>query len=431
MASFNNLPDEIILRIFNYFSQKELQSTLKYVDYRWNRLAEDSSLYREIIADEKLHAKEVAFLLQKHAEEIKCVQFIERDDLNELAEYLSHCCNLQSLMIKLSFGAGDKIVDAIKNCPKLNSIVIQHSSCVRNLPGLFQVIGDLPMKKINIRNTVDDITTENLCHLKNVQDLRLKSIKVDTMGIYKFCQNNCANLTTLKLITYHENIENFTLDVNETIFAAIGSCRNLNTLCLGHQVMIKMNDEGLQKLHNLNNLSTLVIHYAERVSADGFVNFFRQPLAKNLKKIGLYKCACVNSAVIRSIANMCFKLEKFTYEQSKETRERKSNIDPFDIITLSRNCNKLRWFHLFGMDIKIAEVLHLVPTYLPNLESLKYCNDDDPMRIPSFMHGLERKMPDFNVSGLQWKFSLYVHCRKKDKLEQNTLPDPHVRFQLK
>lgn len=414
MASFDNLPDEILLRIFNFFSQKDLQTTLKYVDSRWNRLAEDNSLYREIIADEKLHVKEVIYLLRRHADDIRCLQFIERDDLNELAEYVSRCSNLQSLMIKLSFGAGDKIVDAIKHCHQLRTIVIQHSSCVRNLPGLFQAIEKRPMKKINIRNTVDDLTKEDLSHLREVEDLRLKSITVDTLGIYNFCQNNSANLTTLKLITYHENPEKFSLDVNETIFAAVGACKALKTLCLGHQVMIKMNDDGLKKLYQLTNLSTLVLHYAEKVTAEGFANFFKQPLAKNLKKIGLYKCSSVNNAVVRSIAKSCSQLEKFTYEQSKE---KKNNIDSVDIIMLVRNCNKLKWLHLFGMDIGVAEVLHLVPTYLNELESLKYCNDDDPMKIPSFMHSLERKMPGFNVSGLQWKFSLYVHCRRKEKNE--------------
>ena len=52
--------------------------------------------------------------------------------------------------------------------------------------------------------------------------------------------------------------------------------------------------------------------------------------------------------------------------------------------------------------------------YLPHLVSLKYSNDSGPMDVPSFLPLLESKMPDFIVSGLQWKFNLSVNCQRKE-----------------
>ncbi|KAJ9586677.1 hypothetical protein L9F63_019715, partial [Diploptera punctata] len=48
IISINDFPDEILLNILSYFTTEELCSTIAEVCERWNALAEDSSLWKNL-----------------------------------------------------------------------------------------------------------------------------------------------------------------------------------------------------------------------------------------------------------------------------------------------------------------------------------------------------------------------------------------------
>lgn len=417
MASAGDLSDEVLLCIFRQLSVKDL-APLQLVNHRWRRVACDRSLYSVITINDDDSTPVIVALLKQQKHSIRHLHIIERGDIYTLAPFISECCNLETLSLKLCNGDGDDIQKMIERSRCLATVIFQHSPCIRRVGMLFEALSTSSVKKIVIRNLIDDIETEHLSELRGIEDLRLKSIVVHLDGIYRFCSNNTHCLTTLKLNPSNPSYLDSASDLNETLFKAIGSCERLKTLCLGAQIASKMNDVGFAYITRLNSLSTFEINNAFGVSASAFEEFFARSSAGRLRKISLFQCPSVNNTVLRRVANRCHNLEKFTLEKSKETRSVK---DSEDLVAFAKCCRKLRRLHLYGAHIAVAEVLHLLPQYLPELRSLSYSNKEEPMKIPSFLSVLEERMPQFEVCGLQWTFNLFVKCTKKTHSELNSL----------
>lgn len=423
--SFDRLPDEVILKIFDLFSIQKLQTQLRLVSHRWRRLAEDDSHYRQLLLRPDVPA---SFLL-KYASCIKHLHLRERNDINILAEAISKCWNLESLVLELCHGGSDYLIDSLKNCHHLNTVIMHHCEGIRDVSEFLDTIASHPMRKIHLRNvqTLSDIEFWSLC---NISDFRLKSVSFNYLSIGCFCHNNRDSLTTLKLIPSNEDffknnpnlkwadeIGSMIHDVGKLphhrvdwIMKFIGACRNLRSLSLGPIIARELNDDILIRLSDLHSLSTLVLFQANYISDVALTSLFTLPMATKLTKIGLHKCLWVTSSVLRTIAKHCQLLEKFTFEKCRHTQ---TSQDYEDILVLAENCTKLKRLRLFGMDIGVAHILHLLPQYLIDLKSLEYSNDSEPMNVPSFLPLLDSKMPDFNVSGMQWKFCLHVKCKRK------------------
>ncbi len=405
----HDLPDEIVLHIFSHFATEDLL-ILGAVCNRWKRLAADDSLYREVTINENFPSYAVSNVLQMHKNSIKCLYIFGRNDLFSWASYIEECTYLESLVIVLCFGSYGDISNSISRCNRLRSININHSSCIINAPNFFHVLSKLSMKRIILRSMEPVINVSEIACLRNIEDLRLRDADVDFSSILAFCKNNATSLTTLKIIT--ANRTECANQYVKTLFETLGECKKFNKLCLGPCLTAQLDDTCIFYLNKLKYLSTLVLHGASRVTSTGFSSLF-QHLAGNLKKIALRRCPSVSDFVLRTISNNCKNLEKFVFEKCKS-----SQCDVEEILLLARNCGKLKTVHLFAMDISAANILHLLPIYLPSLRSLKYSNDSDPFKVPGFLAELEELMPDFDVSGLQWKFNLYVCCTRKAKTKR-------------
>ncbi|KAK7574390.1 hypothetical protein V9T40_011581 [Parthenolecanium corni] len=442
--SFDRLPDEVILKIFSLFSLEQLQTQLGLVNHRWKRLSEDDSHYRNLL----LESDAPSSLLLKYGSCVKHLHLRERRDVNSLAQSIGKCSNLESLKLELCHGSGDNLIYSLKNCHHLNTVIMHHCECVRDVSEFLDMAASHPIRKIHLRNVQTPHNIE-FWSLSNINDFRLKSVSFNYLSIGCFCHNNRDSLTTLKLIPSNEDfsMHNISLrwaevigsmlhDVGDSpeqrvgwMMQFIGACRNLRSLCLGPLIARELGDDVFIPLSGLHSLSTLVLFQANHISDTTFTNLFSLPMARNLTKIGLHKCLWVTSSVLRTIARHCQQLEKFTFEKCRHTQ---TSQDYEDILALAENCKKVKRLRLFNMDIGVAHVLHLLPQYLPDLITLEYSNDSEPMNVPSFLPLLDSKMPNFNVSGLQWKFCLHVKCKRKMECKlPNTEHDYVCAMQIK
>lgn len=396
-----------MLKIFSLFSLEKLQTRLKLVNHKWKRLVDDESLYRTFKVKHNFPTPTLGNLIQKYGNVIKYLHLYQRSDISKLAPFIKQCVILETLKLTLCFGKNIIILDVITECKHLNTVIIENSPPINNISEIFVSLSQSSVKKIHLRSVENRITTSNLSCLKDIDSLTLKFLYVNLSGVLHFCKNNFETLTVLKLITLCDFNPFDDYLVNNTLLKVIGSCKQLRILCLGGELTSKMDDTGLLYLLQLNYLTSLVLRQADRISVRGFINFFEHPLLKNLKKLGLYKCPSVTNDILKIIAIFCPNLEKFSYEQCKGM---KSEDDLDSVFVLIQNCKKLKELSLFCINISVSDILHIIPEYLPSLKYLKYSNDDDPMKFPSFLNHLNNLMPDFNVYGMQWKYNLYIRC---------------------
>lgn len=401
-----NLPDEILLYIFRYLPVKELLP-LRLVNRQWKRVASDSSMYTVINVNEYDSASMIVALLRQQKDSIHHIHITERIDFQIFVPFIIKCSNLRTLCVKWC-NSYDKDLSKIIECNKnLDTIILQYCTYTSKLDNFFVALAKSRVKNINICNLNHDIETNQLANLRNIEDLRIKSVGLEPREAYKFCLNNFDCLTTLKL---RHNGSQFPVELKKKFFEAVGRCERLKKLCLGPHVTFVMTDFEFSHLMKLNNLSVFEIHYAPDVSESSFVAFFARPSATKLRKINLFRCPAVNNTVLRQISERCHNLEKCSLEKTKNTNSAK---DVDDVITFVASCKKLQKLNLFSAHISVSEVLHQMPDYLPQLNSLKYHNKDEPLKVPSLLCRLKKLMPDFEICGLQWKYGLYVHCKKR------------------
>ena len=149
MASIENLPDEILLQIFQYFTMKELLR-LQQVNQQWRRVASDRTFFSTISITENESNSYIAVLLSRSRNAINHLSIMEHNDIDFLAPLISECINLESLSVKLCSGTGDELVHGLENCLKLNVIILQHTP-IQKMDKLLEILSGRPMKKISIR----------------------------------------------------------------------------------------------------------------------------------------------------------------------------------------------------------------------------------------------------------------------------------------
>lgn len=140
MAEFDNLPEEIVLKIFNYVPQSCLQNVVAEVCKKWERISHDTSLYFNVHFDVKLSLNTAIDVIQKYAVYINRLVISRRSDTNDILKVIPACVNLKSLIVNSCTGClfpcgrfssevnAELISTILEKNTKLNLLWITHST---------------------------------------------------------------------------------------------------------------------------------------------------------------------------------------------------------------------------------------------------------------------------------------------------------------
>ncbi|KAJ8920636.1 hypothetical protein NQ315_004775 [Exocentrus adspersus] len=124
-----NLPDEILLHIFSFLSNKELYTVIRCVCKRWCMLASSPVLWKKITAQNEVPSRVLCKWIE-NSPMLREVNLKERSDFNDVTEKLvKHCKNLQSLKIenckatvKPSLFKSRNLCKLLTKCKHLNNL---------------------------------------------------------------------------------------------------------------------------------------------------------------------------------------------------------------------------------------------------------------------------------------------------------------------
>lgn len=127
-TSVNDLPNEILLKIFSYLPQSELYYSVKRVCRRWNSIATDTALWRSICAPEELPT-EVLVEWIKRSTLLTHLSIINRNDANLITDITSRFAKrLESFEMLNCWGSeanpliyGKNLCNLVSRCVKLRT----------------------------------------------------------------------------------------------------------------------------------------------------------------------------------------------------------------------------------------------------------------------------------------------------------------------
>lgn len=174
---FNNLPDEIILKIFSYFTKRELCSKIAPVCLAWFHLAKDPLFWTAIYRTdfEVVNSWLLIKVILSWCKQLTYLELDHRSDITEEGfEIIFKCCpKIKHLSLKLCRQVDDQILRLISKYEKeIQSIDLE--GCVKLSDCSFAHFIELPIKYFGISycNCITDEGTifivKNFKHLKKL-----------------------------------------------------------------------------------------------------------------------------------------------------------------------------------------------------------------------------------------------------------------------
>lgn len=212
--SINNLPEEVVVKILNFLSIKEL-FMIENVNLKWQKcvlelLAQKQTLKRLDEYSKKFQYKELSVGIK--------ISFIDDNNIDILKSILTKCTGIQHLDLRYTILTGNNNLLAIASlCPKLQSIHLNRRSNVdvseHEMDEFGKMIGpqliqlDLDLKVSNIHKFMMII----LKYLKDIEEINFYSKSLeDTKQYFHELNVRCNNL---KILNWQNEIKNE--DIND------------------------------------------------------------------------------------------------------------------------------------------------------------------------------------------------------------------------
>lgn len=169
MASFCDIPEEILLKIFRYIPQSQLHDSVSGVCRKWHRICQDKSLYCCLHLDAKLSLCKTIDIMQRYSGVVHCLIIQGRQDANEILKLVPLLKNLRILVVnscsgciyrrsRVTYEVNADLISAIleKNISLL-SLFITYST-IRN--------GGIKMSK----NNLEKLVLKNLYYQRSIDE---------------------------------------------------------------------------------------------------------------------------------------------------------------------------------------------------------------------------------------------------------------------
>jgi Leucine-rich repeat (LRR) protein len=425
MAWFDEIPNEILLRIFSYLSIHDISLSVRNVCTRWRDISEDDEIWKDWVysPDESTPKEEIICMLK----------------------------NMPAFRKFQYFGTCNVIETLSQYCRKVNVLIIPHIKLNATLLKLtMERLTELSALHIEIRPTREGAEiTRIIGKSKTLVKLILNSPGVDTVaeGLLKPIADGCPNLNSLKcgaficpksdtcylmqrkkhqLVQYsHRGL------VSADLIKAINECTNLKKL-----TFIDADIEGprheIPNITQLQNLTVLEVAYSIYTAVQEIPLTIFTITLPNLSYIGIkYTCGNIDHP-LNEIILKCPLLTHLVLEGNYELHSnglrnissckllkyldvsRCTQLDVSAFKYVAEGCPQLQ--HLDVSGIPITDGMFRQILRCRNLKTL--------LMRHSALRGIDLNLISTNISGLLYlNIGPYVQLRDDDISElKRTMP---------
>jgi len=277
-------------------------------------LSNDRSLWRELTFAGSTPTTETICLLLRKSRGLYYLQIVERNDATVIIKEVCRSNNkLRTLIINRCRGKTKQyfiharvICNLINRCRDLENLTIKETY-IRSMKFyniLGQMLPNLRKVHLEVASGVLGIFARTCNKLEEVSTYRfpIEFYKIHVAkyaDIERFCTKMHETLTVLKLSIYY---------VGNDAMDCIVKCCHLCTLNIYHARNI--DDVGLMKIAQLQNLTSLAITDAHLITGATWIELMGEPSLSHLRNLEIWRCPTLNEDVLKVMKINCQYLEE-------------------------------------------------------------------------------------------------------------------------
>lgn len=299
-VTFDSLPNEMLIKIFEYLDSVDICLAVAKVCERWNDITHDVTLWKNLkfICTKDMSAEYIIFILSEMPL-LKCVKLQWRTDVDlifrEVYNGCRHirqlelvCCGQikETFMQQLTDSFPDLEVLSLEKCwavePKCISFVCKFRHLVKlNVSHSTRLDGPL------LREIVDSCRLLQHINMDYVRGLSDKDV------IYLL---ETKKSSLLSLVLYGECL-------TDTTYCCMENCSMLRTLYLSSCLL--MTGKGLTSITKLHSLKSFKLRLAKRLSTEALNTFLLSDMASKLEYLILSRLPGMNDFAVQNVSTNC------------------------------------------------------------------------------------------------------------------------------
>lgn len=375
---FGYLPTNILIKIFSYFTEKEIRKHIVPVCQQWRAAAEHPSLWKKLefrgmnintnlICDKVWLFRHVETIsIRNILEPVTVLRQIARCCQNVTHLTLRHCPEiLEDSLRHLVFSCRQLKVLDLKGTP-FKSLILQEE--LTSCPNLYKInFSDNPYLAIPQMIAI-------VVNCRNLTEFHLSSCKARTD-----CQLNDTDCYFI-LTRMVQNLKALTLDcssLSSMSFISIMRCRKLEHLCLNYAYNFNGNDfQDMWK--NLNQLITLKIRFGHQIADLNFVHLFSDgcEVMRKLQAVDFTGCSKLSNGGVEMMGKYCTNLKSVVLRSCKNVL----CLEP-----IMKNCTELEVLNVAFCTFAKYTGLSIPP-------KLKYLYISDNAKHTSFKKNVKQRL---------------------------------------
>ncbi|XP_046582063.1 F-box/LRR-repeat protein 2-like isoform X1 [Haliotis rubra] len=393
-SALQSLPEEMLLKIFSYFSPKELCQYVAPVCRRWRVLAYEPTLWTclEIDPSWEVSIEDITALLER-VSGVRDLSLHARNDVTylEVFNYLKHCDHLTELDLGLCDSINIHVIQCIvKFCPLMKNINVEGCSkidfeCVKLLASL-RHLSHLNLSHCRLENdsilllaySIDSIVSFNVDGVSWITD----------DGVVPLCERHKSSLKHLELDGE---------ELTDRSMSAVAKCQSLVTLNVSFCDLLT--DASLEYLKELTKLRKLRLRKGLEFSEEAVEKFFKHGHLHSVTDLDMSECAGMKDISLLSLTACCgsslieLALQWCWY------------ITDIGLASIVECCSNLERLDLTGLHRLSGECLDRVPDDMVHLRflDLRNCNNMNDKLICEMI----RSKPDLQVMNYYGEMFVY------------------------
>ena len=307
----NDLPEEILLKIFSYFSAPELCRRIIPVCTAWRRIGYDPSLWTSLkfgsgwAATRGVKADTIKHLIQL-SPRLKIFEYYSNASISLIIKQLAkYCHSLQILELQckpLTFKTVEALVTNCPNIRQLSLYKIEGTDHTKYLP-LANLKHLQALELSGCEWADDDFMLAMSANCTKLEYLNLQSLCHFDESLSVFLSNCIQTLRTLKLCIY---------DISDVTFQKISQCTFLERLTI--DLAVNITDAAFIQFQNLKHLQSITLSRLWHISPGTCEAVFGHPSMKNLQDVELDNARAVDDIVIKSLVQNASNLRVLSLE---------------------------------------------------------------------------------------------------------------------
>lgn len=355
MADINSLPNEVLVQIFHYYHQTELQQgiqqVLSKVCKQWQKVSRNSSLYETV--DGSLSLRSIVRLAEAGA--LKRTKTLKFGIIKKIDSYKT----IYEAMPKL------KHLDLTTVCHKFNKI--RKHPVFTDLDGLCPDLCELVLSEPDARcnTTIASEIFDHILQVRGPNFVKLDFSYVDIPRLQKVFLHIAANCPNLEEL-FAQNVRGKSLTHKFPVVNMQNGCPKLKTLRLGFPISFSVKKKEAVGFPNLEIFTHPSRDDYNFTSTSLEALLFKSP---NLKILDFRGCLCVSYEAVSSLPAVDLEQLHLSF-----TRIAQNKVVGKLFQKWSHSLNVINMSYVKGEHInEIFRPLHL-PQGLPNLEILDVSN---------------------------------------------------------